>query len=54
MTRRAVTIGELPNTPNWRDVAVFVSAEAKELDMVLQFESVSSCRATPPISSSSP
>ena len=38
MSRSVVAIGELPNTPDWRDVAVFVSAAAKEFDMVIQFE----------------
>lgn len=34
----AVTIGELPNTPNWRDVLPYIAAKNKELDMVIQFD----------------
>lgn len=34
----AVTIGELPATPNFHHVLPFVSEREQELDMVLQFD----------------
>ncbi|KZT58229.1 glycoside hydrolase family 13 protein [Calocera cornea HHB12733] len=33
-----VSIGECPNTPDWKDVLPFVSTREKELDMVIQFD----------------
>ncbi|KAK3182214.1 hypothetical protein K4F52_006583 [Lecanicillium sp. MT-2017a] len=36
----AITVGELPCTPETRDVLSYVSAEAKQLDMVFQFDIV--------------
>ncbi|KZO94962.1 glycoside hydrolase family 13 protein [Calocera viscosa TUFC12733] len=33
-----VSIGECPNTPNFKDVLPFVSTQEKELDMVIQFD----------------
>ncbi|CEJ89538.1 Putative Glycoside hydrolase family 13 [[Torrubiella] hemipterigena] len=34
----AITVGELPNTPDTGKVLQYVSAEAKQLDMVFQFD----------------
>ncbi|KAL8293323.1 hypothetical protein RQP46_000024 [Phenoliferia psychrophenolica] len=34
----AVGIGELPDTPDYRDVLKYVSAKVEELDMVIQFD----------------
>ncbi|KAF7557173.1 hypothetical protein G7Z17_g952 [Cylindrodendrum hubeiense] len=36
----AITVGELPNTPDMARVLRYVSAEAKQLDMVFQFDVV--------------
>lgn len=36
----AITVGELPNTPDMGKVLKYVSAEAKQLDMVFQFDVV--------------
>lgn len=36
----AITVGELPNTPSLEKVLKYVSAEAKQLDMVFQFDIV--------------
>lgn len=36
----AITVGELPNTPDMKKVLKYVSAEAKQLDMVFQFDLV--------------
>ncbi|KAK5999077.1 Alpha-glucosidase [Cladobotryum mycophilum] len=36
----AITVGELPNTPDTARVLKYVSAEAKQLDMVFQFDVV--------------
>ncbi|KND92524.1 Alpha-glucosidase [Tolypocladium ophioglossoides CBS 100239] len=36
----AITVGELPNTPDMSRVLDYVSAEAKQLDMVFQFDVV--------------
>ena len=36
----AITVGELPNTPDMAKVLKYVSAEAKQLDMVFQFDVV--------------
>ena len=36
----AITVGELPHTPDLADVMKYVSAESKELDMVFQFDVV--------------
>lgn len=36
----AITAGELPNTPDMSRVLRYVSAEAKQLDMVFQFDVV--------------
>lgn len=36
----AITVGELPNTPDMARVLRYVSAEAKQLDMVFQFDLV--------------
>lgn len=36
----AITVGELPNTPSMEKVLKYVSAEAKQLDMVFQFDVV--------------
>lgn len=36
----AITVGELPNTPDLERVLKYVSAEAKQLDMVFQFDVV--------------
>lgn len=36
----AITVGELPNTPDMAKVLKYVSAEARQLDMVFQFDVV--------------
>lgn len=36
----AITVGELPNTPDMKRVLDYVSAKAKQLDMVFQFDVV--------------
>lgn len=36
----AITVGELPNTPETKDVLSYVSAKEKQLDMVFQFDIV--------------
>ncbi|KAL2865901.1 alpha-glucosidase [Aspergillus lucknowensis] len=36
----AITVGELPNTPDLKDVLRYVSAESNELNMVFQFDVV--------------
>ncbi|KAL4868669.1 glycoside hydrolase superfamily [Aspergillus spectabilis] len=36
----AITVGELPNTPDLQDVLRYVSAESNELNMVFQFDVV--------------
>lgn len=36
--QRAISIGELPDTPNRADVLSFISSEARELYVVIQFD----------------